>query len=211
MKNVFAAIQAGGRSARMGADKAWVTLAKRPLIDSALRAAQPLAQRFAIVISKEMPELERYQELANAWGADILIDPNNHCGPLGGIQTALRHCTSNETALILACDLPFITSDFLTLLAQHHSHTQAPAITIPLDQSGRRQMLAGFYDLECLPAVESLLAEEKLRVDGLCGRVNLQEVAYSAYCHLPGASRLLTNLNTPDELRAAALAYAMGA
>lgn len=211
MRNVFAVIQAGGRSARMGADKAWVLLAKRPLIESALRAAQPLAQRFAIVISKEMPELVRYEELAEAWRAEILIDPNDHCGPLGGIHTALRHSASNETALILACDLPFITAEFLTLLAQHHSLTQAPAITIPLDQPGRRQMLAGFYDLECQPAVESLLAEGKFRVDGLCGRVNLQEVAYSAYSHLPGASRFLTNLNTPDELRAAALAYDMDA
>lgn len=201
---LLAAIQAGGRSARMGADKAWVTLAGRPLIEYALQAAQPLAQRLAIIISHEMPQQPLYEQLAAQWQAQLRFDPHDHCGPLGGIQTALRDCSADETALILACDLPFITSEFLTLLAQLHSTNTAPAITIPLDQTGRRQMLAGIYDQGCLPAVEQLLAERKLRVDGLCARVKVREVEFSAFAHLPHAMSLLNNLNTHEELRTAA-------
>lgn len=201
---ILAAIQAGGRSARMGVDKSWVTLEERPLIEYALQAAQPLAQRLAIVISHDMPQQAQYEQLAARWHAQLLFDPHDHCGPLGGIHTALSNCAADETALILACDLPFITAEFLRLLAQAHSTTTAPAITIPLDQTGRHQMLAGFYDQACLSAVEQLLAEGKLRVDGLCAYVNVQEIEFAAYAHLPHAPNLLNNLNTREELRTAA-------
>jgi molybdenum cofactor guanylyltransferase len=200
----LAAIQAGGRSARMGVDKAWVTLAERPLIEYVLKAAQPFAQRLVVVISHEMPQQVLYEQLAAKWHAQLLFDPHDHCGPLGGIHTALSSCAADEIALILACDLPFITSEFLLLLALAHSTTTTPAITIPLDQTGRRQMLAGFYDQGCLPAVEQLLAGRKLRVDGLCGHVKVQEIDFSAYAHLSNAANLLNNLNTQEELRTAA-------
>lgn len=199
---LFAAIQAGGRSVRMGADKAWVELAGQPLIEAVLRAAHPLAQRLAIVISRDTPQQERYRQLAQRWKAELLHDPNDHCGPLGGIQTALLNCVATETTLILACDLPNITTEFLRLLQMHHTASATPSITIPLDQTGRRQMLAGFYEKTCQPAVELLLAEGKLRVDGLCAHVAVQAIEFSRYAHLPHAATLLTNLNTPEELRA---------
>ncbi len=219
MMKLLAAIQAGGRSARMGADKAWVELAGRPLIEYALRAAQPLAQRLAIVISRDTPQQERYQQLTTHWRAELLFDPNDHCGPLGGIQTALLACAAHETALILACDLPFVTTQFLALLHAIHSgdhladNPQSAIrnpqfITIPLDQTGRRQMLAGFYEKACLPAVEQLLGKGKLRVAGLCARVPVREVEFATYAHLPLAATLLNNLNTPEELRSVALTTA---
>ncbi len=215
MMKLLAAIQAGGRSTRMGADKAWVELAGRPLIEYALQAAQPLAQRLAIVISRDTPQQERYTQLAARWQAELLYDPNDHCGPLGGIQTALLNCEARETALILACDLPFVTTQFLALLHAIHSGVllacypqsairNPQSITIPLDQTGRRQMLAGFYEKACLPAIELLLAEGKLRVDGLCARVAVREVEFATYAHLPRAATLLNNLNTPEELRSVA-------
>lgn len=203
--HIFAAIQAGGRSVRMGTDKAWVELAGQPLLESVLKAAQPLAHRLAIVISRDTPQQSRYQQLANRWKAELLYDPHDYCGPLGGIHTTLRNCTTDEAALILACDLPFITTDFLTLLAQLHETSPAPAITIPLDATGRRQMLAGIYHPGCIEAVEQLLAQRRLRVDGLCERLRVQEIDFSTYAHLPSAANLLNNLNTPGELHTAAL------
>ena len=193
---VFAAIQAGGRSTRMGTDKAWVELAGRPLIEYALDAAQPMAQRCAIVISHGTAQRERYATLAQQRQVSLLFDSHDYRGPLGGIHTALQHCAADETALILACDLPFITTEFLALLQSLHT----PQITVPLDETGRRQMLAGFYDKACEPAVAALLAADQLRVDGLCAQVQVREVPFSVYAHLPQAVRLLRNLNTPEEV-----------
>ncbi|MBI1763037.1 MAG: molybdenum cofactor guanylyltransferase [Acidobacteria bacterium] len=198
------AIQAGGRSSRMGTDKAWAELSGRPLIEHVLRAAQPLAQRFTVVLSHDTPQRERYQQLAAHWQAKLLFDANDYCGPLGGIQTALLDCQPTETALILACDLPRLTPAFLAFLQTQHAASAATTITIPLDHAGRRQMLSGFYQPSCLPAVQQMLYEGLLRIDKLCSRVPVCEVAFANYAHLPHAATLLNNLNTPAELRLAA-------
>ncbi|NOT59877.1 MAG: molybdenum cofactor guanylyltransferase [Acidobacteria bacterium] len=198
---LLAAIQAGGRSRRMGQDKAWLDIKGRPMIEHVLTAAQPLAQRIAIVISQPTPEPNRYAALAAKWQADLLIDAYDHCGPLGGIVTALRHCKEEESALILACDLPFLTTEFLQLLIPHPSSLIPHPLTIPEDRTGRPQMLCGLYDAGCLPFAEQLLAENKLRVVGLCALVATQTLRWTDYAHLANAERLLLNCNTPDDFR----------
>ena len=205
---LLAAIQAGGRSRRMGTDKAWLDLQGRPMIEHVLAAAQPVAQRLAIVISQTTPERERYVALAEKWQAELLIDPYDQRGPLGGIATALQQCADGESTLVLACDLPFLSTEFLRLLASHHSalrtsHSaldKASHLTVPEDRTGRRQMLCGIYDAGCLPYAEQLLAENKLRVDGLCALVTTQTLRWADYAHLPDAEQLLLNCNAPDDL-----------
>ena len=192
---LLAAIQAGGRSRRMGTDKAWVEVNGCPMIEHVLAAAQPVAHRLALVISQATPERERYVALAEKWQAELLIDPYDQRGPLGGIATALQHCSADESALILACDLPFLTSAFLNLLTAHHSALTAPHLTVPEDQTGRLQMLCGIYDAGCLSYAEQLLAENKLRADGLCELVETQRLRWTNYAGLPAAERLLLNCN----------------
>jgi molybdopterin-guanine dinucleotide biosynthesis protein A len=201
---LLAAIQAGGQSRRMGTDKAWLAIHGQPMIERVLAAAQPVAQRLAIVISQTTPAPERYAALAARWQAALLIDLHDRRGPLGGIETALRACAAQESALILACDMPFLTTDFLRLLIAHHSTPDISQLTVATDHGGRPQMLCGIYGRSCLPCVEQMLADEVLRVDRLCAQVTTQQLAWADYAHLPEAERLLMNCNTkadlPDQL-----------
>ncbi len=201
---LLAAIQAGGRSRRLGTDKAWVEVEGRSqggvMIERVLAAAQPVAQRLAIVISQTTLAQDRYAALADKWQAELLIDPHDQRGPLGGIATALQHCDEDEGALILACDLPFLSTEFLQLLVSHHSALEAPHLTVPEDQTGRLQMLCGIYHAGCLPYAEQLLAENKLRVDGLRALVPVQTLRWTNYAPLPDAERLLLNCNAPNDL-----------
>lgn len=186
----------------MGTDKAWVELSGRPLIEYVLAAAQPLTQRLAIIISHATPQPARYQQLAARWNAALLHDQHDYLGPLGGIQTSLAHIGADETALVLACDLPNITTEFLAWLQSVHA-SGAQALTVPQDETGRVQMLAGFYGPSCSAAAETLLAEKRLRVDGLLTRVPARQVAFAEYAHLPKAENLLWNLNTLEDVRSA--------
>lgn len=199
---ILAAIQAGGRSARMGTDKAWVELQGLPLIEHVLRAARPCADRLALVISRTQTHDSRYAELARTWQAELLEDWHDYRGPLGGLHTALRHCAPGETALMLACDLPFVSAAFLQLLQTKHAALPPVALTFPLDRDGRRQMLAGLYETACLPHITELLAADRLRVDGLLQHLHAREITFADYAHLPNAAQLLSNLNTPEELGA---------
>ncbi len=62
-------------------------------------------------------------------------------------------------------------------------------------------MLCGIYDASCLPYAEQLLAENKLRVDGLNALVATQTLCWANYAHLPDAKRLSLNCNAPNDLR----------
>ena len=201
---LLAAIQAGGRSTRMGKDKAWLELAGRPLLEHGLAAAQPLADRLAVVISRDCSQPDKYAQLARKWRAALLYDPHDHRGPLGGIHTALLHAQRDEKTLVLACDLPFVTTDFLRLLQavdrQETAQAASHGLTTPVDDAGRVQMLAGIYSAACLPQVEQMLAEDVLRLDRLCARVRTRRVEFAEYAHLLGAEKFLCNLNTPVDV-----------
>lgn len=195
---MIAAIQAGGRSSRMGEDKAWLLLDGRPMIEHVLRAAQPVAKQLALVAHPANPNLARYAQLAARWNAELLNDLHDHRGPLGGIETVLRQCSEDETALILACDLPFLAEEFLQLLTQIH-HAGKGDLTVPLDETGRPQMLAAIYAANCLPPISTMLAANELKTRLLQERVSTREVSLAEYAHLPNARRLLLNVNTLED------------
>src|SRR5262247_3892243 len=115
-------IQAGGLSSRMNRDKAWLEIEGAPMIERVIAAARPAVGRLEIIVNGANPQIERYEKLAGDYGARLIFDLHNHLGPLGGIHTALTHCGANESALILACDMPFITTEFLSLLGAIHQY-----------------------------------------------------------------------------------------
>src|SRR5215510_7294916 len=189
-------IQAGGRSSRMKLDKAWLEIDDAPMIERAVAAAKPAAGRLGIIVNAANPQVERYERLAESWDARLIFDMHEHLGPLGGIHTALTHCGAARSALILACDLPFITTEFLSFLCNVHqsqnpqsASTQSgrnpqstirnpQSITVPLDQSDRLQPLAAIYDQSLEATVEQMLAANELRVDLLYSRVSTRQVGF---------------------------------
>jgi len=202
-------IQAGGRSSRMKRDKAWLEIDGVPMIERAVAAAGP-AGRLGIIVNAANPQIERYERLAESCGARLIFDLHEHLGPLGGIHTALAHCGAGESALILACDLPFITTEFLSFLRDVHQ-TQNPqsairnpqSITVPLDQLNRLQPLAAIYDQSLEAAVGQMLAANELKVDSLYPRVSTRQVGFVEFARLRDAERFFINVNTPEDYRGA--------
>jgi len=207
-------IQAGGRSSRMKQDKAWLEVDGAPMIERVVAAAGPAAGRLGIIVNAANPQIERYERLAESCDAGLIFDLHEHLGPLGGVHTALAHCGAGESALILACDLPFITTDLLTFLCGVHQgenpQSASPqfgrnpqSITVPLDQSNRPQPLAAIYDQSLEATVGQMLAANELRVDLLYSRVSTRRVGFAEFAHLRDAERFFINVNTPEEYRAA--------
>jgi molybdopterin-guanine dinucleotide biosynthesis protein A len=194
-------IQAGGRSSRMNRDKAWLEIDGVPMIERALAAADPVAGRLGIIVNAANTQIERYEKLAESRGAKLIFDLHEHLGPLGGIHTALAHCVEGESALILACDMPFITTEFLSFLRGIYQTKNPQSVTVPLDQSNRLQPLAAIYDPSVGATVERMLAANELKVDLLYSRVSTRLAAFAEFAHLPGAERFFINVNTPEEYR----------
>src|ERR1700738_620915 len=105
-------VLAGGGSTRLGQDKALIEFDGKPLLLRAVHVLESAVRPVTVVASRR-----KYADL----GIQIIPDEWPGSGPLGGIVTALRHTAldapSREWSLILACDMPFVTTDWLAFVA----------------------------------------------------------------------------------------------
>jgi len=106
-QNVAGFVLAGGKSVRMGQDKAFVTWEGSTLLNRALEATQAVASVACIVGARE--KFAPYGSVVE----DVFRDR----GPLGGIHAALSS-TDQELNLILAVDLPLVTPALLSFLIE---------------------------------------------------------------------------------------------
>ena len=200
---LIGAIQSGGRSSRMGEDKAWLEIDHQPMIELVMKAASPLVDRLCICAGDRNEQDSRYDQLSEKWNASLIRDAVPDQGPLGGILAGLRQFQGVGTQIfVLACDLPFLETRFLELTRDIHNTDEAE-ITVPLDRTGRPQPLAAIYNVSCMPFAEEHLAQGRLRVDLLFDRVLTRKIGYHEYCHLSGAEWFLSNVNSPHDLESA--------
>jgi molybdopterin-guanine dinucleotide biosynthesis protein A len=185
--NFSAVILAGGRSTRMGRDKAWLPWHGRPLIAHQIATVRRLRPVETFVSGRnEAP----YAEL----GVPVLLDAVEGQGPLSGIERALA-CAHAPMVLVLAVDMPRMTTPTLRRLAAGCSTTRG-AIPLLGDQI---EPLAAFYPKTAGRAVRTMLEEGQnaaasfasLCVQlGLARFVEFRQDEQSAF----------TNWNAPDDL-----------
>ncbi len=141
----------GGQSQRMGQDKASVLLAGRPLLQHMLdKLRLPGVRRR--VAGHALPG---YPETS------FVADERSGCGPMSGLETALRHSES-PLVFVLGIDLPLLSPVLLTTLLERARVTGAMA-TIPR-AVGRPQPLCAVYRQELAPAITRLLAADTLKM-----------------------------------------------
>jgi molybdopterin-guanine dinucleotide biosynthesis protein A len=138
-------VLAGGRSVRMGRDKAGVALAGRPLLEHMLRKLRALGLRARVAGLRE--------QVANV-AIEVLHDAHPDCGPLSGMETALA-MSEAALVLVLAVDLPLVETDFLAWMLRRAGTTQAMA-TIPR-LLGEPHPLCAVYHREMLSDVSQSL------------------------------------------------------
>lgn len=181
-------ILVGGESRRMGRDKAQLRLGQQTFVE---RIAEALSE-----LTGDVTLVGRNDNCA-PYGMPMISDVYERCGPLGGIYTSLAHC-ARPWAVIVACDLPFVTTDFLRALCFHRKGYDA---VVPVQKDGRWQPLCALYSRElCLPLAHELITSGERRPRAL--------VRKAVTCFLPeesfhAAQRALVNVNTPEEYAAA--------
>lgn len=137
-------VLAGGRSSRMGVDKALVELAGQPLVVHALRVLRDAG--LSASIAGAHSSLAAY--------APVVEDARADSGPLAGICTALAS-TPARYAVFVPVDLPFLPASLVALLL-HYSRVQDAAVTVP-SVNGYGQTFPAVVDRAALPAMEGSL------------------------------------------------------
>ncbi len=181
------AILAGGRGERLGGEKAMAPLGGRTLIEYPLDAARG-ADLETVVIAKRSSALPPLAER-------VLYEPDSPRHPLCGVITALEFATTRSPApavLLLACDMPFVTSELLGWLAVLEGTATAVV-------GGRSQPLLA----RCLPAQlpvlrEALDARRSLRAS--FAALAPQTVDEHELAHFGDPERLCFNVNDAEDL-----------
>ena len=184
-QNLTVQIMAGGKSTRMGTDKAGVTLGGKTLLELAAEKWRGFGAETLLSVGPE----ER-RELAPA-GMRPVTDRYGERGPLGGLHRGLEEC-GTEFLLLTAVDCPFVTRELAEGLLAAVGGGDACVYTL----EGRPQPLFALYRKSCLPVAEDMLEAGENRMVQLLGRVNT--------VYLPAEDPApFRNLNTPEELAAA--------
>ncbi|MGA8500285.1 MAG: molybdenum cofactor guanylyltransferase [Candidatus Sulfotelmatobacter sp.] len=187
-RDVSVFILAGGKSTRMGTDKAFVEYEGRSLLAWALHLARSVASGVWIVGSKEK----------FAGFAPVVEDVFRDCGPLGGIHAALLGSLT-ELNLMLAVDMPFVSRAFLEYLITQARGAPDAAVIVPRSD-GRRQPLCAIYRREFAAVAERALRARQNRIDRLFDDVHTRVIEQEELAGAGFSSALFRNLNTPEEL-----------
>ena len=187
---VTAFVLAGGKSSRMGSDKAFLRLGDETLLSQALKLAGNVAEAVWIVgDAKKFAAFGRVVE-------DVYRDR----GPLGGIHAALSGSTT-ELNLMLAVDLPFVTQKLLQYVLSRALESGA-MVTVPRTGSGV-QPLCAVYRRGFAEVAEQSLLEGKNKIDSLFARVETCVIEESELVRAGFSEQMFRNLNTPEELEKA--------
>ncbi len=188
MFDAEAFILAGGRSSRMGRDKALLRLGEKTFVERISDALRSLVGARIKVVGARSAEA--------SGGLPIVEDLYKERGALGGLHAAFAHAQC-EWVFVLACDLPFTTGELLARLADLRKSFEA---VVPVQHDGRLQPLCALYRREpCLRAAEKLIEIGELRPRVLLEQVQTRRVPPEEWSDLEGAKAFFVNVNTPEE------------
>lgn len=142
-------VLAGGKSSRMGRDKALLDWRGRTLLEHMVDL------------------LTSATDLVRVVGRDQLPDQVTDCGPLGGILTALR-ISEADANLVVAVDLPLLTKEFLKYLRERLESSERGVVACEVE--GKYPLCLGMKR-EVLPEVEQRLTQDRLSIRGFVDAV----------------------------------------
>jgi molybdopterin-guanine dinucleotide biosynthesis protein A len=188
MKDVVGVVLAGGRSSRMGAEKALLALSGIPLVE---RVTARLRAQVEKVVIGANGDPDRFRRCAVPVVPDTVVD----CGPIGGLLTGLLWARSADLPFVLtvACDTPFFPVDLARRLLQSIEHD--PSRTAVARSDGHDHYTFALHPTACLDDLLAWLdrsADRSLR-GWLEGR-------RPANVEFEGAPAPFFNINAPMDL-----------
>jgi len=186
-------ILAGGESSRMGVDKGLLEIAGEPMIVRAARLVESVVGARAVVVGTP----EKYRGL----GLRAIADDWPGCGPLGGIATALR-ASDADWNLIVACDLPYLTREWLEFLLARARDSAADAV-VPMNLTAEKKRgaepLCAAYHKRGEAALRRALERGVRKVTDGLAELRFEVIEPAEWKGFDSDGLLFKNVNTPAE------------
>ena len=185
-----AVILAGGKSSRMGQDKAFLKIGNRTIVEYQLQRLSPLFEE--LLLSTNLPE--KFAHLGLETVQDFIPDR----GPLVGIYSSLLKARYSHLFAI-ACDMPFISPGLITYMKEDCKDYD---VTVPETERGLEPLHA-IYSKTCLPVMKEYMDKKdgKGRVIEFFPEVKVRVVTKEEISRIPGGNEAFLNFNTMEEYR----------
>lgn len=182
-----AIILAGGKSRRMGFEKAFIEIEGTPLIKRQLKLLKRLFRKIIIVTNN--PDKYKLK------GLRIIQDIIPDCGPLGGIYSGLI-ASDTFYNFVVASDMPFINLPLIKyMISQKHGFD----VVVPRTKIGHEALFA-IYSKNCLPTIYKVFNTNNFRVRKIFDKVRLKEVSEGQIKKFGDPEVLFMNINRPNDL-----------
>jgi molybdopterin-guanine dinucleotide biosynthesis protein A len=173
---------AGGRSRRMGQDKARLPWGDTDLLGHTLARLRAVTDEVRLLSGPELRHVDR--------GVPVLADPSPHLGPLGGLLAALES-VPGRAALLLAIDLPLVPATFLA-----HLRTCVEGVDLVVPTSPRGlEPLCALYGPACLESVRRSVEEGQLQMRAFWRELRVRTVGVDEVGAFGDPERLFLNVN----------------
>jgi len=180
-------ILAGGASRRMGTDKSQLLIERQTFTERIAETLLTVADSVTLV---------GFGSREPSSSLPVVADVYPQWGALGGLHGALAAC-KREWAIVVACDLPFVTAELFTFLAGMRLDHDA---VVPVQQDGRPQPLAALYRVDpCLQRATELIEAGRRRPLDLLEAVNTCWVQFDELTNLAQSEKFFVNINTPSD------------
>ncbi|MDO8804301.1 MAG: molybdenum cofactor guanylyltransferase [Elusimicrobiota bacterium] len=188
--SVNAIVLCGGKSSRMGFDKAFLKAGGKTLVERQLEA---LGGRFRkIILATNSPEKYRLPSRV-----EKVADGVPGLGPIGGLAAALERSDSKYNFTV-ACDMPFVSQDLAAYMAG--SVKNGYQAVVPFYR-GEYQPLCAVYSRDCLGEIREALARNRLKLVRLFSRLKVRKVSMRELKTFGDPEIYFRNINTPGDLR----------
>jgi molybdopterin-guanine dinucleotide biosynthesis protein A len=177
-------ILSGGKSTRMGQDKGLIKLNGKPMIQHVIDHIDPICDQ--ILISANDKTYEDF-------GYPVCEDEINEIGPAGGIISCLKH-SKNEQNIIISCDLPFASTQFIRTLLDMSGDYQ---ITLPMS-GPHYQPLCAVYSKEVYPVFMECVNKGIYSLKSIIKAFRIQVIRQEDIKGFD-LSFQLRNINSPDD------------
>jgi len=181
-----AVILAGGKSRRMGRNKALLDFGGETLIERLYGILKSAFEE--VLISANDPET--YEFL----GARVVQDVFGAGGSLAGIHAALLH-SRGKSCFFVACDMPFVNLDLVRYLNQFADGYE---VVIPMSRNGL-EPLHSFYSRRCVPHIEQQLGRGNLKIIDFFPHVSVREVTLDEMRECDPEEMSYFNINTQEK------------
>lgn len=185
-----AIVLCGGKSSRMGFDKAFLKAGGRTLVERQVEALSPLFRK--VILATNAPGKYRL-----AGNVETVPDGVPGLGPIGGLAAALEKSDSRYN-FVVACDMPFINPDLAAYMAG--SVKKGYQAVVPF-HGNEYQPLCAVYSRDCLGEIREALTCNRLKLVRLFSRLKVRKVPLRELKKFGDPEVYFRNINTPRDLR----------